>query len=437
MPARRTRNVARERSIPPPVPLRLRILGTARVMEYAAGRCSVGSAPGNDLVLDDLYVSARHCAIYRNDQGGWSVQDEGSRNGTWVNNLRVERCELESEGWIVVGRTGLQLAQEPQAPPCGLVGEHPSMLEVYREIRRFAPTSHPVMILGETGTGKELAARAVHRASGCHLGPFEAVNCASIPAQLAESELFGHVRGAFTGADRSHHGAFQRADGGTLFLDEVGEMPLELQPKLLRALEERCVRPVGASRSVEISLRVIAATHDDLDRRVERGRFRPDLYHRLAVGVIGLPPLRERRSDIRLLVRHFLDQERRAGGPPRSVADEAMGFLEAQHWAGNVRALRNALRSALVRGGPVLQCHDFALPGWRRPVGQVSADKYVLVAGRRFEEIRGEVYRRALEQAGGNRSAAAAALGIPKSTFFDQLRAMGMTAEGGGVSRRP
>ena len=399
---------------------RLRILGTSRVVALAERPMRVGSAPENDLVLTDRYVSKHHCRLSRRGGVVW-VEDLNSLNGTWVDGVRVERGQLAARGRVVVGETALELlAPGGRGRRWGLVGEHPAMERLFRQIQRLASSRSPVLILGETGTGKELVARAIHEASPAHLGPFEAINCGAIPRDLAESEFFGHARGAFTGAARAHSGAFERADGGTLFLDEIGELPQELQPKLLRVLEDGVLHPVGGEERRPVTVRLVAATHRDLLLDARQGRFRLDLFHRLAVGVLQIPALRERREDIPHLVEHFL-RELGDGGQRVTLDDGVMPFLASQSWPGNVRALRNALQRAAIIGGPRLGVEDFDFLG----EAERSADQgFVRFEGRPFHEVRREIYLRVLTKHGGNRSAAATELGVPKSTFFDQLRGM-------------
>ena len=408
----------------------LRIVADRREVPLAAElQCSIGSASDNTLVLEDPYVSKHHCRVARGERGLW-IEDRGSRNGTWVNSVRVERCQLEEGARISVGRTLLHLVRGGEVEPAfGIVGRSGPICRVLEQIVRLGASDRPVLITGETGTGKELAARALHECSPSRLGAFEALNCAAIPRELAEAELFGHAEGAFTGASRERRGAFERASGGTLFLDEIGEMPVELQPKLLRALEEKTVQRIGDEQRRPVQLRLVAATHRDLLAEADRGRFRVDLYHRVAVGVLALPPLRERPDDIPLLVSHFLRQAE--PGVSLEVDTEAMGLLQRHPWRGNVRELRNALqRAALAAACPGrLRVADLravlqSLGGGGTP----SAPGTVQCLGRRFEEIRREVYLMHLRLNGGNRSAAAAALGIPKSTFFDHLREMGIGA---------
>lgn len=303
-----------------------------------------------------------------------------------------------------------------------MVGEHVLMQQVRTLVRRLGPCPSPVLVCGETGTGKELVARALHRAGSCPPGPFEAVNCAAIPAELAESELFGHARGAFTGATRAYSGAFERAHGGTLFLDEIGEMPTRLQGKLLRVLEEGMIRRLGAEHPRRVCVRIISATNRDLERESEQGRFRLDLYHRLAVGIIGLPALRDRREDIPLLARHFVEELSRRDGRRYRLDPAVLSHLQSHAWNGNVRALRNAVERAVAIGEEVLSASHFAIDRSLRAAEPHGG--YVRYEGRSFSDIQREIYEKTLQEHGGNRSAAAAALGVAKSTFFDQVRAM-------------
>ena len=230
----------------------------------------------------------------------------------------------------------------------GIVTRNPSMLRVLAEARLVAQGDAAVLLAGESGTGKELLARAIHRASARRDGPFVALNCGALPEALLESELFGHVKGAFTGAVRDHKGLFQSSHGGTIFLDEIGDMPLGLQVKLLRVLQEREVRPVGASSAIKVDARVISATHRNLRAEQASGRFREDLYYRLNVVSIEVPPLAERRDDIPILANHFLAElSRRYGKPTRAFAPEAMACLVGAPWKGNVRQLQNAVEKCV------------------------------------------------------------------------------------------
>ncbi|WP_432821333.1 sigma-54-dependent transcriptional regulator [Trichloromonas sp.] len=306
-----------------------------------------------------------------------------------------------------------------------LVGISDEMQQVFEIVRRVAASEATVLIGGESGTGKELIARAIHSGSERHDGPFVPVNCAAIPRELLESELFGHLRGAFTGAVKDRKGKFELADGGTLFLDEVGELPVELQPKLLRALQEREIEPVGGSvRKVDV--RVVAATNRDLEVAIDDGGFREDLYYRLAVIPVHLPPLRERRADIPLLVRHFLGKH---GNVACSAA--ALAALNAYGWPGNVRELENAVeRMVILRRGEDIELDDLP-PKIRRPQQAASGGVLNLPdEGYPLEELEKEAVLEALRRNDWNQTRAAAFLRIPRHTLIYRLEKYGITKNG-------
>lgn len=293
------------------------------------------------------------------------------------------------------------------------------MQDIFDVVRRVAPTEASVLITGESGTGKELIARAIHQGGPRSKEPFVAINCAAIPANLLESELFGHVRGAFTGAVRDRAGKFVEADGGTLFLDEVGEMSLELQPKLLRVLQEMEVEPVGGKvRSVDV--RIVAATNQDVEIAMEEGRFREDLYYRLAVIPIELPPLRERVDDIPLLVKHFL--ERFSAGNPADISAVALESMTAYAWPGNVRELQNAVeRMVVLNRGEQLDLND--LPAKIRSTPSSARGHVVELPpdGYSLEAIEKEVVVQALERNNWNQTQAAAFLQVPRHTLIYRM----------------
>ncbi|MGH7556896.1 MAG: sigma-54-dependent transcriptional regulator, partial [Gemmatimonadota bacterium] len=309
-----------------------------------------------------------------------------------------------------------------------IIGSSPAMVEVFKRIGRVTRTNTTVLITGESGTGKELIAHVLHRTSHRRQRPFLVVNCAAIPETLLESELFGHEKGSFTGAVERRIGKFERADAGTLFLDENGDMPLGLQSKILRALEGRSIERVGSRAAIPVDVRFVAATHHDLQAAVEAGRFREDLYYRLAVFTLRLPPLRERREDIRALADHFLRCFQRDRGRPLTGASaEVYRRLEAYGWPGNVRELRNVLQRAMILSpGPTLRPSD--LPALAAPpeTGVEDPIRALRRAGLSLADVEREYYRAALEETGWNLTRAAAALDVHRNTVRRKIAELGL-----------
>jgi DNA-binding NtrC family response regulator len=312
----------------------------------------VGTAADCDLVLTDERVSAHHLRV-RPDGDGFVVEDEGSTNGTHYQGSRLREARLPAGASLKIGRTVLclrPLAEALDLPPSRarrfgeLVGESLALRQAFAVLELAARSDVTVLLEGETGTGKELAARALHEASARRRGPFVAVDCGALPESLVDSELFGHVRGAFTGATSDRKGALLRASGGTLFLDEIDGVSPAVQARLLRALEERVVRPVGADRELPLDVRLVVASQASLPARVAEGTFRADLFYRIAVLHLRLPPLRERREDIATIVAELL---RRRGLRPGPIEGPGLQRLEAHDWPGNVRELRNAIDRAV------------------------------------------------------------------------------------------
>jgi DNA-binding NtrC family response regulator len=301
----------------------------------------------------------------------------------------------------------------------GLVGASMKMQRVYKVIEKVSQHGYPVLILGESGTGKELVARSVHFLGPRRERPFAPVDCSALVPTLIESELFGHVRGAFTGAEKSKQGLLEAAEGGTLFLDEIGDLPVDLQAKLLRALQEKEIKPVGSTDRVAINVRVISATNRDLESAIRGGTFRQDLYYRLNVVQIKLPPLRERKVDIPLLVNAFLEKFSAPDRPTRTISEDAMRQLMAYDWPGNVRELENAIERAVALGsGPILHLGD--LPSnLQYASAQGLPEKDELVP---LEELERRAIFRALRETGGDKLAAARFLGIGKTTLYRKLK---------------
>lgn len=303
-----------------------------------------------------------------------------------------------------------------------IIGESKMMKDVFAKIQRAAPVDSTVLVLGESGTGKELVAQALHHNSLRKKGPFVAVNCAAVPATLVESELFGHVRGAFTGATDRRMGRFEQSDGGTLFIDEIGDFEIGLQAKLLRVLETLTVTPVGGHEDRKVDVRVVAATSRDIRKMVDEGTFREDLYYRLNVVNITLPPLRERPDDIPLLVDHFLREiSEQKHTPPKRVAPEVMRRFQQYRWQGNVRELRNMLESMMVLAdGDVLTERD--LPDRLTTAVPQAGTAQEIPAGLTMEELERLAITKALDQFAGNRTHAANRLGISVRTLQRKLR---------------
>src|SRR4051812_20355676 len=404
----------------PSHPLVLQFPGGALPLQ---GTVSVGADASNQVVLDDRFVSRFHCRLVP-VRGRWKLEDLDSTNGTWLDGARVSSAEVDVGARVRVGGQDLRIERsgpllQPSLP--GLLARDPALAPALDLLRRAAPSALPVTILGESGTGKEVAARAVHELSDRRGGPFVPVNCGAISRELAEAELFGHERGAFTGAITSAPGAFGAADGGTLFLDEIGDLPPELQVKLLRALEAGEVKPVGAAKPRRIDVRVVCATHHDLRARVREGAFRDDLFYRLRGVTVELPPLRARPHDILPLAEHFL--------PPRhSLAVDARARLLAHRWPGNVRELRHVVQlAALLSESPIIRAHSLRFDDPGQPpslrVCEVApeatvSDAAVELRGRTLGELEELAIRSALVRHGGNRRAISAELGIARSSLL-------------------
>jgi len=396
----------------------------------------IGGVKGCDVVLKDRHVSRRHAEIRRTSDG-IVLRDLGSRNGTFVERISVKEAVLRSGAQLRIGMTDLafetgdengrltRLARSgiddedlKNIPPqfASVIGSSSALRRTCALLAKLAPTELTVTLIGETGTGKEVLARAVHACSKRADKPFVVFDCGAVAPTLIESELFGHKRGAFTGAVAEHRGAVERAQGGTLLLDEIGELSLDLQPKLLRVLERRSLQPVGGSAEVSVDVRILAATNRDLESRVREGKFRDDLFFRLSMALIPVPPLRERREDLIALVDGFLAEI----GKPLKVQPETLAILARHDWPGNVRELKNVIAGAAVlAGGYDLEPKHLALfkPQRRAP----SADALPL-AGQTLEDIERAAIAQALRRYGGNKTKTAHALGIATSTLYEKMR---------------
>ncbi len=421
-----------------PTQVRLRVGHRETLHKLQDTSFTVGTDDANDLTLKDSFVSSRHVTVTRRE-GRFLVVDQHSTNGTWVGNARIYEAEVPLYTCLRVGETELVL--EPQGAGerrddafQGLIGTDPSMRQLAELIERVAPSSAAVAIFGESGTGKELVARAVHNRSPRAEKAFIPVNCAAISKELIESELFGHEKGAFTNAVNARAGAFEEADGGTLFLDEIGELPLDLQAKLLRALELGEIKRVGASRPQNVDVRIVAATNRDLMAEARRGAFREDLYYRLCVIPLTLPPLRARKGDLPALVEHFLKQF----SPKNALVhltSEAMVRLEAHSWRGNVRELKNVIhRALLLRRGPNIEAADLSFDVQQVAAPVDTGGRPQWSPGQTMEMMLASYERKvievALDQLENNRERVAKELGMSRSTLFKKLKEWGYTGDG-------
>jgi DNA-binding NtrC family response regulator len=391
----------------------------------------VGTAADNQLVLADPLVSRYHLELRRTGDGV-QVTDLGSRNGTWVGAIRIERGVVApgtrlraGDTTLTVedaGATALPPGADPPRPP-GLVGDSEAIREVARLVHKLARVDSSVLIQGETGVGKEVVARAIHELSPRRDHELVVVDCGSLPATLVASLLFGHERGAFTGADQRRMGAFERASGGTVLLDEIGELPLDVQPALLGVLERRSFTRVGGAQTLATDARVLAATHRDLRAEVNAGRFRADLYYRLAVARIVIPPLRDRPEDLEPLVRHFA--ERLTGAADHPVLVGVLDALRAHPWSGNVRELRNVVEAAIVMG-------EIELGGVRAATSPAPADPLGEVApyrdarSRALHRFEADYLRALIDACGGNASEAARRARMDRPYLLTLLRKHGL-----------
>ena len=399
--------------------------GAEKSLVLGVPHVRIGAGSSNDVVLDDQHASRFHAELRKTDEG-WILRDLGSLNGTRVGDVAVKEGLLHSGATITIGETRIRfLADEGRAEEIAVsphhsfgdvVGRSVRMREVFGVLERIAATDLTVLIGGETGSGKDVIARAIHKASPRIKGPFVVFDCAAVAPNLIESELFGHVKGAFTGADANREGAFERAHNGTLFLDEIGELSIELQPKLLRALEQRRVKAVGGQKEIPVDVRIIAATHRNLEQKVKEGAFRQDLFFRLSVVTLQVPALRHRIEDLPVLVEAILLSLTK----PLGISPETMKILESYDWPGNVRELKNVIESAaaIIDSDQIEPRHlMFFKPRRRDP----TMEKLPL-AGKTLESIERNAIQQTLEQCGGNKTKAAKQLGISPSTLYEKVK---------------
>jgi transcriptional regulator with GAF, ATPase, and Fis domain len=425
-----------------------------KVHAFAQDEIRIGSSPTCDVPVEDPSVSREHLAL-RLVQDGVLVVDLGSTNGTFTGDVRIREIVVAKETLLALGKSTIRLVLtgedavhdiSPRARFGRMLGASPAMRETFALLERVAPSDLTVLVEGETGTGKELVAEGLHGASG-RAGELVAVNCGAIPRELLESELFGHEKGAFTGAVRERRGAFLAADKGTLFLDEIGELPLDMQAKLLRALERREVKPVGSDRTLSVDVRIVAATHRPLASEVTAGRFRQDLYYRLAVVTVRVPPLRTRLDDLPLLTAAIEDELARrraaAGLPPVARLDTtAMAMLRRYDFPGNVRELRNIVERWAILGttlapGESVPAVSSAPPSDPSPPRDGAAHFAELLAlpyhearealSDRFERAYVE---HALDASGGNVSKAARDAGVDRRHLQRWMARFGLGGRG-------
>lgn len=394
---------------------------------------SIGSAEGNDLVLEDETVSRYHVELTRRPEG-ILIADTGSTNGVFIGTMRVERAVVQPRTELRIGRTTVRIDDgsrinvelNPNNELGSLKGHTPMMRRLFAQVRKAAQSDVPVLLIGESGTGKELFARAVHDLGQRASGPFVIVDCASLTPTLVASELFGHEKGSFTGADRQHVGAFEQAHGGTVFLDEIGELPEELQPKLLGVLERRRFRRLGGKSEIDVDVRVITATNRALKAEVNEGRFRLDLYYRIAVVRLAVPALRDRPEDIPILAAHFLAQMGETSDIGELFEPAQMAALSRHHWPGNVRELRNFVEAAVAMGEAPeldqgLSLGDTA-SGSAIPIGALLNLPYKDARATLLEQFEASYLPHIVEKAGGNVSQAARDSGMDRSHLWDLLR---------------
>ena len=387
----------------------------------------IGQSASCDVRLQDRQVSRRHVAIDFTDRG-LRLTDLGSTNGTTVSGVRVVDAYLTGGETVGLGETALRVVRTVSTTrtegsrDCAfgrMVGESPEMRRLYPRCARLAASEVPVIIEGETGTGKEVLAEALHTASARAQGPFVVFDCTAVPPSLLESALFGHEKGAFTGALALRRGVFEMAHGGTLFIDEIGELEPSLQPKLLRAIDRGEIQRVGGASWIRVNVRIVAATRRDLDHEVQVGRFRDDLFFRLAVGRIELPPLRRRRGDVAVLARHFWAQ---LAPPGRALTADVLARLEDYAWPGNVRELQNAIACQVALGE--LPEPQSAASSEADAVERILARELPLPVARAemVAEFERRYVQRVLEKHAGSVSKAAAASGIALR-YFQVLKA--------------
>ncbi len=430
--------------------------GRTREHVFEQAVVTIGAMEDNDLVMHEATVSRYHCKIVQ-EESSYVLVDLGSTNGTFVNRVRVREAYLKPGCTVHLGQAEIKFYaadEKVEIVPSkkdhlgDMIGKHAKLREIYAIVEKISPTATTVVIEGETGTGKEIVAATIHKLSPRASGPLMVFDCGAVPPNLIESELFGHEKGSFTGAIMMRQGLFEMANGGTLFLDELGELSIDLQPKLLRALEQREIRRVGSSKSIKVDVRVIAATNRNLESEVAAGRFRQDLFYRLSVVRLFLPPLRDRADDIPLLVKHFLKNQAHNRMPDgelkiKGFSRDALDLLCAYRWPGNVRELVNCVeRACSFAEGDIVQVAD--LPetvrsdvtnpraqtgGWQQQndAGMTGSDSTFKEAKERWvSSFERDYLVQLLKKNGGNISHAAREADIDRKYFRKLMRKYGI-----------
>ncbi len=410
--------------------------GANRGLRWEGEQGTVGTAHDNALVLSDDTVSRYHLRVSAVTDG-IRVTDLGSKNGTFFGEVRLEECVVPSGTVLRFGRTTIalgagspaivELHDEDRLGP--LRGQTQVMRRLMGQVRRAAQSNVAVLFIGESGTGKELLARAVHDASPRANAPFVTIDCGAVTPTLVASDLFGHEKGAFTGATQAKRGAFEEGDGGTIFIDEVGELPPEVQTMLLGALERRRFCRVGGRKEISVDVRVVAATHRDLRKEVNSGIFRLDLYYRLAVVSLEVPPLRERAADIPLLIEHFAREEGHRRAISELISEETLARLQRHRWPGNVRELKNYVQATVAMGEPAAlgdDTHAEASEELRRGLSQFVAQPYAQARSRLLVEFERQYLERLMATNHGNVAQAARESGMARSHLNDLLRRHGI-----------
>lgn len=422
-----------------------RIEGTCFLLKSSEAKYVIGSEKSLSLHLSDPGISSRHAEVYlENDK--WWIKDLGSTNGTFINGLPISRpTEVIPRDKIVIGKVEIQVVERKDAneetkkkknsetltvpfdPRASILGTSKLTEGVIEFINKVAPLDCTVLLEGDTGTGKEIIARAIHTLSARCDKRFIAINCGAIPDNLIESELFGHEKGAFTGAEKRHIGHFEDASGGTLFLDEIGDLPLSAQTKLLRVLESKQIRRLGGEHEVSVNVRVLAASHKNLSTLAENDGFRKDLLHRLKVIHFKVPSLKERKQDIPILVKHYLNVlSIDMGKKPFTISPEAMECLNHHTWPGNIRELKNVIEAAIVNAPTsTIQIADLNLTENSPSSSTANGESFLSINEFEKEKISAHI-RDAIVKAGGNKKKAAELLGISRAAFYEKMKKYGI-----------